>query len=125
MRSGAMIAGAAPAHSGDEADGHRLRVLDRASPTPCSCKPGAAVAADGAVDLDHALVPVAPSSSARATATVPPVIFRTSPGRAPMRVEIGRRQPRDGVADVFDARFGDAERHGGRQRASASDSDAR
>ena len=30
--------------------------------------------------------------------------------------QVGRREARDGVTDVLDARFGDAERDGGRKR---------
>ena len=115
MRSGAMIAGAAPTHMRREPHGHGLRVLDGRD-RHLLLQSRAAIAARRAVDLDHAFVAVRPKASARATADVPPVIFTTSPGSRADAQQVGRREPRDGVADVLDARFRNAQRDGGRER---------
>ena len=108
-----MMAGAAPDPQRREAHGHGLGGLDRRD-HHLLLQPRAAVAARGAVDLDHALRPSS-ESSARATATVPPVIFSTSPGSGADAHQVDRRQPRDGVADVLDARLRDAKRDGRRE----------
>ena len=42
----------------------------------------------------------------------PPVIFNTSPGRAPMRQKIGGRQTRNGMTDVLYTRLRHAQRQG-------------
>ena len=83
MRSGAMIAGAAPAHNGEKRTDTAWADSMGATVT-CSCSP--------APQLLRAVPsiwirPSCPSSeiSARVTAIVLPVIFRMSPGRAPMR----------------------------------------
>jgi hypothetical protein len=79
-----MIAGAAPAHSGVNLTATACAVSTGTTDT-CSCRPA------------PQLLRVVPSiwmrpsclsseSSARATAAVLPVIFNTSPGRAPMRM---------------------------------------
>ena len=83
MRSGAMVAGAAPTHNGD-----------RRTATACSCSIGVTVtcSCNPALQLLRQVpsiwtIPSNPSSdsSARPTPIVPPVIFSTSPARAPMR----------------------------------------
>ena len=107
MRSGAMIAGAAPTHSGVSTDGHRQRVLDRGH-RDLLLQSGAAVAAQRAVDLDRAFVYRRRTLQRARPPALRPVIFRMSPGRAPMRTQVRRRETRDGVTDVLDARFRDA-----------------
>ena len=53
IRSGAMIAGAAPTHKWRQANSHRLLVLDR-SDRHLLLQSRAAIAAARAIDLDHA-----------------------------------------------------------------------
>ena len=82
MRSGAIVAGAAPTHNGD-----------KRTATACSCSIGVTVtcSCNPALQLlRHVpsiwIMPSNPSSesSARPTATVPPLIFNTSPACAPI-----------------------------------------
>ena len=106
-----------------EANGHGLGGLDRRH-RHLLLQPRAAVAARRAVDLDHALVSIVRELGARdgdrAAGDLQDV---AGPGADAHQV--GRREPRDGVADVFDARFRYAERHGGRNRGRESGPDAR
>ena len=110
-----MIAGAAPSHSGekrtatawaDSTGRHRHRLL----------QPRAAVAAQRCRRSGSRPRCLASDSSARATATVRAGDLQDVAGPGADAQQIAGRQPRDGVADVLDARFRDAERHGGRER---------
>src|ERR1700722_16377720 len=120
IRSGAMVAGAAPIHNGDSrtatawagsTGGAVVNGRDRA----LLLQSRAAIAATGAVNLDHAFVAVAGNFGARdsnrAAADLENVTrFRFHPRK------IGWRQAGEGVADILDARFRYAEFQAGRWR---------
>ena len=108
MRSGAMMAGAAPAHSGEKPDRDRLRGFDRRHRHRL-LQPGAAVAAQRAVDLDDALVCRLGQLGARDGDGSAGDLQDVAGPRADAR-EVGRRDSRAmACADVFDARFRDAQ----------------
>ena len=76
----------------------------------------AAVAADGAVDLDGAFVALVLRELGSREADRVAGNFQDVAGFGADAHQIGRSETRNGVTDVFHARFGDAERHRARQR---------
>ena len=91
-----------------QAHGDRLRVLDRRD-RDLLLQSRAAVAAARAVDLDHALVRVVGQFGARDGNRAARDLQDVAGPRADA-LQIGRREPRNRVADVFDARFRHAKR---------------
>ena len=108
MRSGAMIAGAAPAHSGVNrtatacADSTGATVHLLLSPAPQLLR-------SGAVDLDHALVSGSSDDFGARDGDGAAGDLQDVAGPGADAREVGRREPRDGVPDVLDARFRDAQ----------------
>ena len=102
------MAGAAPTHNGEKRTATACCGLDWRD-RHLLLQPCAAVAAAGAVDLDHAFVPfVRKLGAGDGDGAAGDLQHVAGPGvHAP---QIGWRQPRNGVADVLDTRFRNAQR---------------
>ncbi len=103
MRSGAIVAGAAPTHNGD-----------KRTATACSCstrrhrhlflQSRAAIAAAGAVNLDHAFESIVGKLCAPYRDCAAGDLQHVARSRA-QPLQVGWRQPRNRVADVFHTRL--------------------